>query len=51
MVQVIAYVLRVVQVDISNLKVGVDLELSQVENVNFVLPRMHILPIEDFLLE
>ena len=52
MIKVIAYELRVVLVYLSIInEVGVNLKLCDIESLNFVLSGLHILPIEDFLLE
>jgi hypothetical protein len=52
MIKMIAYELRFVLVYLSIInEVGVNLKLCDIESLNFVLSGLHILPIEDFLLE
>ena len=52
MVEVIANELRVIKEDLSIIKeVSVDLKLPDIESFKFILPRFHILPVEDPLLE
>ena len=52
MVEVIANELRVIKEDLSIIKeVSVYLKLPDIESFKFILPGLHILPVEDPLLE